>query len=122
LLCCRCGDGGVALGSSGDGGGIRGLGNGSNVDDSHNKAIDSENTSHDTGNQTLENELRAHNTDGANTNSGLSSSIGCSQVGKYETGGNTHETKEGVLVDLSELLGDLERLSCFCHKIFLVGS
>ena len=69
------------------------------VDDGNDEAVDTENTSHDTGDQRLEDQVLSQDTDGADTDSGLGSSVRGSEVGEHEGRGETHVPEEGVLVD-----------------------
>jgi hypothetical protein len=69
------------------------------VDDSNDKAVNTENTSHDTGDQRLEDKVVSEDTDGADTDTGLGSSVRGTEVGEHEGRGETHVPEEGVLVD-----------------------
>ena len=68
-------------------------------DDGGDEPVNTEDTSHDTGDQTLEHEVGSEDTDGANTNAGLGSTVGGTEIGENEGGGQAHETKEAILVD-----------------------
>ena len=57
------------------------------VDNGNNEAIDTEDTSHDTWDQRLEDEFGSEDTDRADTDTGLSGSVGGSEVSKHEGGG-----------------------------------
>ena len=69
------------------------------VNDCDDEAVNTENTSHDTGDQRLEDKVGSQDTDGADTDSGLGSSVRGTEVGEHEGGSETHVPKEGVLVD-----------------------
>ena len=66
--------------------------------DGHNKTVNTQDTSHNNGNEGLEDKLGLQDTDGGNTDTSLGGTVGSTQVAENESGGDTHETEEGVLV------------------------
>ena len=66
--------------------------------DGHNKTVNTQDTCHNNGNEGLEDQLWLQDTHGGNTDTGLGSTVGSTQVAENESGGDTHETEEGVLV------------------------
>lgn len=58
------------------------------------EAVDTQHTSHDNGDDVFHNLSRVGDTHRGDTNSGLSSTVGGTQVGKNEGGGDTHEPEE----------------------------
>ena len=66
--------------------------------DGNNDTVDGQDTGHDDGDQRLEHEFTLENTDGGNAHTGFSSSVSASKVGEDESGGDSHESEERVLV------------------------
>ena len=67
-------------------------------DDSHNQAVNTQDTSHNNGNERLEDKLVLEDTDRSDTHAGLGSAVGGAQVAEHQSGGDTHEAEESVLV------------------------
>ena len=66
--------------------------------DGHDKTVDTQDTSHNNGDKRLEDQVGLENTDGSDTNTGLSGTVGGTQVAEDEGSSDTHETEEGVLI------------------------
>jgi hypothetical protein len=67
-------------------------------DDCDDKAVDTQNTSHNDWNEGSEDQFGSEDTHTANTDTGLGSAVGSAQVAEDQSGGDSHETEEGVLV------------------------
>lgn len=78
-------------------------------DDSHNQAIDAQDTSHNNGDQGSENKLGSEHTNRADTDTGLGSAVGSTQVAEHKGRSDSHEPEEGVLVGIV-ISDDYERV------------
>jgi len=67
-------------------------------DNGNDETVDTEDTSHNNGDEGLEDEVLSQHSNGGNTDTGLGSTVGSSEVGEDEGSGEAHETEEGVLV------------------------
>ena len=69
-------------------------------DDGDDKAVDAEDTCHDDGEEGLVDQFTLQDTDGCDSDSGLGATVGGPEVAENESGGDSHETEEGVLVGI----------------------
>ena len=65
-----------------------------------NQAVDTEDTCHDDGEEGLVDQFTLQDTDGCDSDSGLGATVGGPEVAENESGGDSHETEEGVLVGI----------------------
>ena len=74
---------------------------GTRDDDRDDEAVNTEDTSHDYGNDGLDDELRLEDGDRADTDAGLGSSVGGTQVAENEGSDDAHTSEEKSLVGVS---------------------
>jgi len=64
-------------------------------DDSNNQTVDTNDTSHNNGNHRLHHQIRVHHTHGGNSDTTLGGTVGSAHTGEDQSGGDSHESKEG---------------------------
>merc|ERR1712107_659670 len=69
--------------------------NGRTDDDSNNQTVDTNDTSHNNGNHRLHHQIRVHHTHGGYSDTTLSGTVGSAHTGEDQSGGDSHEAKEG---------------------------
>lgn len=79
---------------------LRSVGNLSLQDNGNNQAVDTEDTCHDDGKEGLVDQFTLQDTNGCDSDSGLGATVGGPEVAENESGGDSHETEEGVLVGI----------------------